>query len=445
MTLTAELIKRYDKEGPRYTSYPTAPNWQGSLNSEKYQELLKSITEPVSLYVHIPFCEKRCFFCACNVTVKKQKAEIGDTYIRYLAKELDFLPKIQIKHLHLGGGTPTYLSDTQLTALITQIKNASATAIEEIAIEADPRTLTEERLIHLRALGITRLSLGIQDLDPSVHRAINRYHTLATLQPLFQIARKLQIRSINTDLIYGLPNQTLETLRKTLQELMVLSPDRIALYSFAYLPKSHGNQRGIKPEELPSSEEKITLYLAARDYLLQQGYIAIAMDHFAKETDELAIAYANGTMTRTFMGYTTKTTEDYIGIGVSAIGFIQNHFIQNTKELSEYYEKLDHHELPIVKSHALSDDDKIRQYVINSFMCQLKVDKQHVAQKFHIDFDDYFQYEAPFLCKCEQEKLLKQHNQTIQLTGLGRLFVRNICMGFDAHLTHANHQYSRTI
>lgn len=442
--LTPQLISRYNLEGPRYTSYPTVPNWPHTTSPVQYPQ----IQEPASLYIHVPFCQKRCFFCACNVIVKKLSPEIGDTYIDYLSKEMALISikKISLKEIHFGGGTPTYLSDTQLEKLHKEISTYfDLSTLTEMSIEIDPRTILIERLKTLKRLGFNRLSFGVQDLDERVQKTINRQLSFEKILALFLEAKQLGFKSINADLIYGLPNQTPLTFQETLKQITTLNPDRIALYSFAYLPSHHAHQNGFNPKLLPTPKEKMALFLIARNYFLEAGYVSIAMDHFAKKDDDLALAFKNGTMRRNFMGYSPQPNRDYIGIGVSAIGSLSHQFFQNIKTLPDYYAKLDQHQLPIVRHYALTQDDIIRQYTIETLMCQSSLNKKTFLEKFNQHFDAYFKAEQNSLSQYELEKLLNQTQDEIQLTELGQLFVRNICMVFDAHLNKTSHTYSKTI
>jgi oxygen-independent coproporphyrinogen-3 oxidase len=442
MKLTPELIKKYNINGPRYTSYPTAPNWSDSISQDHYTThltTLKNTHSPLSLYIHIPFCEKQCYFCGCNVIIKKKKQSFGDTYLDYIEKECQLITSSlgqnhPVQQLHIGGGTPTYLSDTQLLHLHTILTTAfDCSAINEYSIEIDPRLFDSTRLPTLQKMGINRLSFGIQDFDKSVQDAINRHYESTDFAQLLSETRKLSFSSINADLIYGLPFQTPQKFQKTIETITDLKPDRIALYSFAYLPQLISHHRLINKKNLPSPDQKIELYLNAQTAFENAGYHSIAMDHFALKSDDLAIAYDQGTMARNFMGYTTLATENYLGLGVSAIGYAHHAFFQNTKDLSIYYSQLDTHQLPTHRGSLLTKDDLIRQWVIFELMCKFKCDKSEFRQKFNTDFDTYFNKEHAHLTHCDSEKLLT-NGPVITISELGKLFIRNVCMGFDAYL-----------
>ena len=454
MKLTPELITKYNISGPRYTSYPTAPNWSTTTSEKEYHThltTLKKNNAPLSLYIHIPFCEKQCYFCGCNVIIKKQKQSFGDTYLDYIEKECRLITSSlsqshPVRQIHIGGGTPTYLSDTQLQRLNTILSHYfDCTTIDEYSIEIDPRLFTEERLPTLQKMGINRLSFGIQDFDKSVQDAINRHYDSDAFTQLLSQAQQYHFSSINADLIYGLPYQTPQKFQKTIDTIVTLKPDRLALYSFAYLPQLISHHRLIKERHLPSPDEKIQLYLNAQTAFENAGYQSIAMDHFALKTDDLAIAHTKGTMSRNFMGYTTMATKNYLGLGVSAIGYAHHAFFQNTKDLSTYYKELDSNTLPIQRGAVLTKDDIIRQWVIFELMCKFKLDKSEFNQKFNIAFDTYFKKEQAHLNHCESEHLL-QNGPVITISELGKLFIRNVCMGFDAYLKNKKEtMFSKTV
>ena len=456
LKLTPELIQRYNVDGPRYTSYPTAPQWHDGVTGIEYKEGLFSVgreDRDLSLYIHIPFCDKRCLFCACNVVIRKQKDAIGDRYLDALEKEilmvLDNLGcRSRLKQVHLGGGTPTYLSDTQLQRLVSMLKtHFDLTSCEEMSIELDPRTMNPDRLTVLHELGFNRLSFGVQDMTKKVQKAINREHSFESIDCLFKRARELGIKGINVDLIYGLPHQTPERFQETLQAIQSLKPDRMALYSYAHVPWLQEHQKALEKQTLPEPEEKIALFLQAQHFLLAQGYIAIAMDHYALAEDEMAQAFYNGGLCRNFMGYSTLPTTDYIGLGVSAIGYIDGRYIQNTRALEEYYQSIEEGALPTHRGLHLSQEDLARKWVIEQLMCQFSVDKNVFKQGFNVDFDTFFEQEQGHLASCEQEGLLDRSETTIQLTPLGKLFVRNVCMGFDAYFQSKSptQRFSKTV
>lgn len=439
MQLTRETILAYNTAGPRYTSYPTAPEWTQEISPELYATKLAQCAaqrKPLSLYIHIPFCESLCYYCACNVSIRKQHDKYGDEYLDYLFKEVDlvaaqFPTPPRVVQFHLGGGTPTYLNPKQLQRLMEKMDALFDIDREgELAIEIDPRTIDEAKLLLLKSFGFNRISMGIQDFSEEVQEQVNR------LQPYDQVARyytrcrELGFSSINFDLIYGLPKQTLENFSDTIAKVCALRPDRIALYSYANVPWLKSQQKKFA-EFLPSPTDKIDLFLMAREALLANGYDAIAMDHFALKSDSMAAAYREGTLHRNFMGYTTKPAEDFIGFGVSAIGFVESTFIQNHRDLTSYYGALSGNALPLHRGKELSRDDLMRQWIISTFMCRFAVDKDEFASRFGEDFNTYFSEEQNYLARAAKDGLLEERGTVLRATELGRLFVRNICIGFD--------------
>lgn len=456
MQLTKELIQKYNKPGPRYTSYPTAPEWALQFPQKTYFSALHTLgtsKKTVSLYVHIPFCTSMCYYCGCNVTIRKSKVEVGDEYLEYLKKELTLIStqlseKPTLKQVHLGGGTPNFLSEDQLSRLHHLIITFFTLDPEaEVAIEIDPRTVTYTQLHTLKALGFNRISMGIQDFDAEVQKAVNRMQPFELVKPLTEEIKRLGFQSLNFDLIYGLPHQTIEKFKHTIDQVLQLGPDRIALYSFAHIPWLKSHQKLIQEAVLPNSNNKLDIFIMARDQLLANGYDAIAMDHFAKQEDDLAKAFKQNTLHRNFMGYTVKPADEYIGIGVSSIGYLESTFVQNQHDLKAYYQALDAGNLPISKGLSLTPDDKIRQWVISKLMCQFVIDKRAFQAQFGLDFDHYFADEKKHLHHYEAEGFLTQSSEKIQATELGQLFIRNICMGFDWYLRQENRhkQFSKTV
>ena len=453
--LSKELIMKYDVASPRYTSYPPVPAWNANFTSQQYEKSIKEFqcSDPISLYIHIPFCQKRCFYCACNVIVRKKKESVGDEYLAYLEKEISlicrkFKQKPKVTQIHIGGGTPTYLSSIQITKLSRILDHYfDTTHMHEKSIEVDPRHVDLEQLYELYQVGFNRLSFGIQDLNDAVQKAVGRIQSFDQIASLMEYAQSLGFQSINCDLIYGLPNQTNQTIRETISKIILLKPNRIALYSFAYVPWVQAHQKRLNTDHLPDSNSKVSLFLHARETLLKSGYVGIAMDHFALKNDDLAIAYNNGTLKRNFMGYSTQSTLNYLGLGVSSIGYISNCFSQNTKNLKTYYADLDHHRLPVERGHMLSQRDTIIQWVILTLMCQFYICKQTFVSLFNDSFDDYFKDRQTFIIKCEKEGLIYQSNDRLTVTDLGRLFIRNICMGFDDYLQKntSGNQFSKAV
>ncbi len=442
--ITAELIQRLSKPGPRYTSYPTAPEWKTWENPDAYNQALKQFgnsNKTVSVYIHIPFCASMCYYCGCNVVIRKSKNNVGDEYLDYLEKEMQLVSnqigrKPHIKQLHLGGGTPNFLSSDQFKRLVSLINRFfSLDTDAELAIEVDPRTIELSQVETLKTLGFNRISMGIQDFSSTVQQAVNRIQPYEQVKLLIDKITELHFQSVNMDLIYGLPHQTEAHIVETIEKVLRLSPDRIALYSFAYVPWLKSHQKLLVKDAIPTGKDKLDLFLKARSMLLANGYSAIGMDHFAKHSDDMAKAYHNKTLHRNFMGYTLKPADEYLGFGVSSIGFISNTFSQNNHDLNAYYTALDNNEIPSVKGLVLSKDDSIRQWVINQLMCQFELDKKACERHFDIVFDTYFSDELTQLDACKAENLVEITDTQILVTELGRFFVRNVAMVFDAYLT----------
>lgn len=453
--LHKDIIEKYNVPGPRYTSYPTVPEWSDEIDAALYAKQLRAFGKSdkgLSLYIHIPFCESMCYYCACMVQIRKQKPAFGDEYLDYLFKEIDMLVAEtglhkSIHQLHLGGGTPTFLSEAQLQRLMDKI-----TAVfripenAELAIEIDPRSVDVSKMLFLKGLGFNRVSMGIQDFDPEVQKSINRIQSFESVKALTETCHFLGFESINYDLIYGLPKQTVASFQKTIEMVKSLRPDRIALYSFAFLPWM-AKHRLIEEKNLPQTDEKLDIFLQARNSFLESGYHAIGMDHFALEEDEMTKAYHKGVLHRNFMGYTLQHTEDFIGLGVSSIGFVNESYIQNTKQLKRYYQLLDAGKFPVERGKLLHNDDRIRRWLIQSIMCRFSINKNEFKQEFARNFDDYFEKEAVHIGECCSEGLLKETSEGWEVSELGKLFVRNICMGFDWYLCRqeGHRRFSKTI
>lgn len=453
--LHKDLIEKYNVPGPRYTSYPTVPEWSDEINGEIYGRQLKAFGQSkkgLSLYIHIPFCESMCYYCACMVQVRKQRPEFGDEYLNYLFKEMDMLVAEtglhkSIHQLHLGGGTPTFLSEIQLQRLMDKIRSVFHIPDDaEMAIELDPRTVDVPKLGFLRNLGFNRVSMGVQDFDAEVQKSINRIQSFESVKTLTDACRDLGYESINYDLIYGLPKQDLKSFAKTIEQVKLLRPDRIALYSFAFLPWM-AKHRLIEESSLPETNEKLDIFLQARNTFLEAGYSAIGMDHFALKEDQMTKAYDKGVLHRNFMGYTLQHTEDFIGLGVSSIGFVNESYVQNTKQLKRYYQLLDAGKFPVERAKLLHEDDCIRRWLIQSIMCRFQINKTEFKQAFGKDFDEYFSSELKHVDACCKEALLKETTEGWEVSELGKLFVRNICMGFDWYLCReeGHRRFSKTI
>jgi oxygen-independent coproporphyrinogen-3 oxidase len=452
------LIDRYDRPGPRYTSYPTAVEFHAGFGAPDYGARLAEaarVEAPLSLYLHVPFCEARCAYCGCAV-IATRKREVAATYLDYLERELAMLAaalgsRRRVVQYHWGGGTPTYLSVEQIARLDGTVRRLFDIADDaEQAIEIDPRVTTREQITLLRCLGFNRLSFGVQDFDPRVQDAIDRHQSEQVTRDLYWSARDAGFESINFDLIYGLPRQTVASFTATLASVVDLLPDRIAVYSYAHVPWIRPNQKTIDPAELPDAQTKRDLLGAAIAALTAAGYVSIGMDHFALPDDELAIAARERRLHRNFMGYTVRPAPDSVAVGVSAIGDVAGAFAQNHKSLARYYEALDAGRFPIERGYALTGDDKIRRFVIAELMCNFHVDGAELRRRFGVPLDEYFAAEFEALLAPEgpaADGLVLVGRDSLTVTPLGRLFVRNVCMVFDTYLAaHAGRPtFSRTV
>jgi oxygen-independent coproporphyrinogen-3 oxidase len=456
LVIDKQTLSKYDVPGPRYTSYPTAPEWDKGFTAKNYIEKLKLFGQndkTLSLYIHVPFCESLCYFCACNKVIRANEEKVGEEFLSHLFKEMDLVAtyigkRKLIRQLHWGGGTPSYLSEVQIQKLFNKIHSLFDIDFnEEIAIEVDPRTVPLSKLKVLRELGFNRISLGVQDFDEKVQDDINRIQPFEQVKQITQWCRDLKFASINFDLIYGLPYQTKATFQKTLDLVVGLNPDRIALYSFAYVPWISKPQNKFNLEAIPVNDEKLDIFINSRNTLLANGYQAIAMDHFALKSDEMAKAFNEGRLYRNFMGYTVKPADEFIGMGPSAIGFLENTFAQNVKVLPDYYEITAKNQLPIERGKVLSQDDIIRQWIIRSLMCQFEIDTQAFQKRFGHKFEDYFSHEQEHLRQSVEDGLIVQNGNRISVTELGRIFIRNVCMGFDWYLKQkdSHKRFSRTV
>ncbi|MFZ5979525.1 MAG: oxygen-independent coproporphyrinogen III oxidase [Candidatus Zixiibacteriota bacterium] len=436
------LLRKYDRPGPRYTSYPTVPEWNGSFGPEDYIETLERASldiEPLSLYIHIPFCRSRCFYCGCNTCVRRDDAQ-ADRYLDAVIKELAMIrgylkDRNNLRQLHWGGGTPTSLNLDQIDRLFTAISDRFRLESDaETAIEIDPRVTTAEQLELLARLGFNRVSLGVQDFTPRVQKAIGRNQTLEQTEMIFNKSRELGFSGINIDLIYGLPLQTVEDFTRTIEEVVRLGADRVAVYSYAHLPRLKPHQKNIDESTLPDASLKFDLFAAAVENFLKVGYIQIGMDHFARPDDELACALEHGALHRNFMGYTPKKTRDMLGVGVSAIGFLSDSFAQNRSELESYTDAVLNGRPAVYRGFRLSEDDKIRQWVILSLMCNFVLGFEQLKERFNLVYDKYFEYEDRQLKEFIDDGLLARDEKGIKVLPPGRIYVRNIAMVFDAYL-----------
>ncbi|MFZ5568305.1 MAG: oxygen-independent coproporphyrinogen III oxidase [Pseudomonadota bacterium] len=444
--LTPELLRRHDVAGPRYTSYPTADRFVEAFGPDDYVRALQqrrsgaaAMVLPLSIYVHVPFCESLCYYCACNKIITKHHDRAAE-YLRYLAREVD-LHTAQlgtgqvVSQLHLGGGTPTFLSDVELRELMAMLKRSFTLAPGgEYSIEVDPRTIDASRLDTLAELGFNRLSFGVQDFDPAVQKAVHRVQPAEQVFALVQAARERGFESVNVDLIYGLPQQTPESFARTLQQVNELRPDRIALYAYAHLPERFKPQRRIATAELPGAAAKLSMLADAMARFMGAGYVYVGMDHFALPNDALAVAQRQGRLHRNFQGYSTQPDCDLIGLGVSSIGRIGATYSQNAKTLEEYYDAIDHGRFAVVRGLALSRDDLVRRAVIMALMCQGEVLYESVNLAYLIDFRSYFAAEIETLHELEEQGLVTLDAAGIQVTPTGWFFVRAVAMVFDRYL-----------
>ncbi|WP_151951147.1 oxygen-independent coproporphyrinogen III oxidase [Aliarcobacter butzleri] len=451
----AKFVK-YSKPGPRYTSYPTAPEFSETFIQDDLKEFYKNQSDdrPLSLYIHMPFCRSACYFCGCN-TIFTSKEDKKTRYIEYLKKELNILKnhlntKRAVTQMHFGGGTPTFFSPSQLEVVITAIKeifpNFSPDA--EISCEVDPRYFTVEHMNVLKAGGCNRLSFGVQDLDEEVQKTIHRIQPFELTQNVIKIAREAGIHSINTDLIYGLPYQTRESFKKTLEQMITLNTDRFAVFNYAHVPWLMKTMRKFDETTFPKPEVKLEMLKDTIDFFTSNGYKMVGMDHFAKPEDELFKAIEKGELHRNFQGYTTKGGADLIGIGLTSIGNGVDYYAQNFKELEPWENAIDNGDLPVYKGYRLSDDDMLRQFVIMELMSNFSLNIKRVEEEFKINFKEYFDDAIKALKEFEDAQLLKITDNKIEVSQTGSMLIRNICMPFDAYLNkipEEKRRFSKTI
>ena len=444
--ISPALLQRVDVAGPRYTSYPTADRFVEAFGYDEYSAALAhrrsgaaAMALPLSVYVHIPFCESLCYYCACNKIITKHH-ERAEPYLRYLSREID-LHTAQlgigqpVSQVHLGGGTPTFFNDRQLAELMDMLRrNFTLAPGGEYSIEVDPRTVDAQRLSVLHGLGFNRLSFGVQDFDPEVQKAVHRIQPAEQVFALVEAARGIGFESINVDLIYGLPRQTPESFQRTLAQVNQLRPDRIALYAYAHLPERFKPQRRILQADLPAAAGKVSMLAASLDALMGAGYVYVGMDHFALPEDALAIAKRQGRLHRNFQGYSTQPDCDLIGLGVSAIGKVGATYSQNAKTLEEYCDYLDQGRLPVVRGLALSRDDVVRRAVIMALMCQGELQFESIELAHLIDFRSYFATELETLQTLQEQGLATVHSTGITVTEQGWFFIRAVAMVFDRYL-----------
>ena len=457
LVLDLALVRKYDLFGPRYTSYPTADRFHEGFTAEHYVNALHTRnhahpTQPLSLYVHLPFCNTICYYCACNKVITKDHGRSAK-YIRYLGREIAAVGALieggpRVEQLHWGGGTPTFLARDEMAALMGHLRGGFDFVRDaEISIEVDPRKVDAETIAFLAALGFNRISVGIQDFDPEVQKAVNRIQTEAETRAVMDAARANGFVSVNADLIYGLPKQSVAGFSATLDKVIDASPDRIALYSYAHVPHLFKPQRRIEVAELPAPEAKLGILALAIDKLGAAGYLYIGMDHFAKPADELAVAQRERKLHRNFQGYSTKPDCDLLAFGISAIGKVGAAYVQNVKTLDEYYDRLDAQALPVLRGVELDADDLIRRDVIQKLMCDFDLDFAAAEARHRIVFREYFAPELAALQPLAADGLVELSDRAIRVTPRGRLLVRTVAMQFDRYLREAREraQYSRVI
>ncbi|MCA8979176.1 MAG: oxygen-independent coproporphyrinogen III oxidase [Planctomycetes bacterium] len=439
---TAALLAKYDRPGPRYTSYPTAVEFAGDVTTETYEERLKlanaASTDPLSVYMHLPFCEHRCLFCGCHVIISPDKSK-ASPYMGLLEREIELLAdrlpeRRKVSQLHLGGGTPTYQSPEQLDHLLTRFfEHFEATDDAELAVEVDPRVTTIEHIDALHAHGFNRISLGVQDFTPEVQEAIERVQSVEQTELLVKHARSKGFRGINIDLIYGLPLQREESFERTVDEVIRMGADRSAVYSFAYVPWIRAHMNKLADEDFPGREDKFALFAIARERFLAAGYEPIGMDHFAKPDDELSKAKRGGTLRRNFQGYAVIPAPDVLGLGISAIGDVRDAYVQNAKKLSTYREAIEAGRLSVERGVVCNADDVLRRDVIHDLMCNFRVETARVEAKYGIDFAKAFAEDLEALAEHEANGMVKISDELIEATPQGELFIRNLAMCFDRY------------
>jgi len=457
MVVDPDLLRRFDRPGPRYTSYPTADRLVEAFGPDQYRlslekRVIGGFRRPLSLYVHLPFCDTICYYCGCNKIITKDHGRSAK-YLRYLRKEIELVSPLtskgeRVTQLHWGGGSPTFLNQAELTELMQIIREHFSLAADgEYSIEVDPRSASRDTVTLLASLGFNRISVGVQDFDAEVQRAVNRIQSEDQTRAVIAAARACGFKSVNMDLIYGLPKQNAERFAKTLEKVLDISPDRIALYNYAHLPTVFKPQRRINEKELPSAEGRIELFTKGIRTLTQAGYVYIGMDHFAKPEDELAVAQRRGHVHRNFQGYSTRAECDLIGLGISAIGSVGPAYIQNFRTLEEYYGSLDSGVLPVMRGLALNSDDLVRRAVIQALMCHFSLSFRAIEIAHLIDFRRYFATELQELKEYGALGLVDVDDEGITVTPRGRLIVRAICMLFDQYLRNAEQRarYSKVI
>ncbi len=454
-----ELLKKYDVSGPRYTSYPTAAQFDPAFNENMYLEQMQNNVEniaPLSLYIHLPFCQSICYYCACNKIVSKDKSVVRN-YLNHLQKEMAILRlqlnlyKRPVTQLHWGGGTPTFLDVGEMTELMhytARYFNLTNDESHDYSIEIDPRTATESTIDFLRGIGFNRISLGIQDFNPVVQKAVNREQSIDSITQLVEYIRARSFRSLNFDLIYGLPHQNEKSLNETIDSLVKLSPDRINFYNYAHLPQRFTSQRAIDRLTLPSAEEKLRMLSTIIDRLTDAGYIYIGMDNFVKPGDSLAIAASHGKLYRNFQGYSVAHAKELVGLGVSSISSFERFYSQNYRDLDSYYKALDNNQLPIEQGMQLSDEDELRSTIIQQLICYRKLNINDIEKRYAVNFMQHFADAIKKLKPLVDDNIVEVSKELITIPQQGFPFLRNICMAFDAYIDESllrGYTYSKTL
>jgi oxygen-independent coproporphyrinogen-3 oxidase len=450
-----ELIQRYDTSGPRYTSYPTAAQFTTDFTAEAYRQqiaLSNDSERPLSLYFHIPFCDTICFYCACNKVVTKNRAH-AQPYLDNVYKEIAmqaalFAPDRTVDQLHWGGGTPTFISHAQMRDLMRVTREHFQLHDDdsgEYSIEVDPREADADTIALLRELGFNRLSLGVQDFDPQVQKAVNRLQSVKQTAEVLNAARMTGFHSVSVDLIYGLPHQSVDSFHATLETVLELSPDRLSVFNYAHLPDLFKTQRQINAADLPTPQAKLAILQDCIETLTAAGYVYIGMDHFAKPDDELARAQASGTLYRNFQGYSTHADCDLVGMGATSIGKVHDCYSQNLRTLDEYAQCIAKAELPVFRGITLDTDDKLRREIITQLICHFALDITRIEQQYNIRFEEYFADSIAQLQTMQADGLLKLNDHRIEVSARGSLLIRNICMSFDKYLATSGQRFSKVI
>ncbi len=452
-----DLIKKHDKAGPRYTSYPTAPMFHAGVGVAQYAQALKRVAHeeaPLSLYIHIPFCNTVCYYCGCNKIVTKQY-DRAQPYLDLLYKEIGAVADLlgnsrPVTQLHFGGGTPTFLNDEQIKMLMGKLRERFQFVDDdkaEYSIEMDPRECTPETVKTLREVGFNRMSMGVQDFNPVVQKAVNRVQSQEVTLQVLNDARREGFKSINIDLMYGLPHQTVNTFDATLDQIIAFSPDRIALFNYAHLPAMFMPQRRIDESAMPSPQEKLNILEHSINKLIDAGYVFIGMDHFAKPDDELTIAQQEGKLYRNFQGYSTQADCDLVGLGLTSIGYVGGSFFQNHKDMDDYQAAIEKDGLAVFRGYTLSEEDHLRRAVIMRLMCDFKLDFGIFEQAFAIDFKQHFADALADLEAMQDDGLLTLTDASLVVLPAGRLMIRNVAMIFDEHLRHQEQkkQFSKVL